>query len=209
MKATPLADDSIQIIIDLPEAKGILMVIGEFVQHIAAAGNNPVTAKALSAAWQTARELLGNAIFVSSSPTAHPDCPGLLKELDLRRDRLPAAECPRRYSHRSTVLAFEGAFEAGYRGWPMINPYNRPDCRRAWKEGYEAGEVAFQTRLLRESRHPVAYLNGFHSGYEGLPKQSPYYAGDQIPFEGQIEVHRNWCAGYTAGADAARHSAAA
>ena len=208
MKATPLADNTIQIIVDLPEFEGMLMFVEELVSHLAEISDDPLKAKALSAARKTARNLIEGSILATTRPTAHPDCPSLLKELDVRRDRLPWIDRPLRYAGRSTAVAYDSAFENGYRGWPKLNPYNRSDCKEAWTAGYDAGEAAAQERLTRTG-HSVAFVNAFHAGFQALPKRNPYHSRAQSSFEGQSEVANTWRAGYHAGAEAREQAVAA
>jgi hypothetical protein len=141
---------------------------------------------------------------------AHPDSPALLRELDLRRGRLPWIDRPRQYSTRSSRRAFDLAYEDGYRGWPKINPYKRCDSRNAWDAGYDAGEAEFQNRMAGSSRNRCeAYINGFHSGFNGLRKKSPYWDGGKPQFAGQVKYNRTWLAGYRDGSLASTEPIAA
>jgi len=183
------------------DANTILAIVEELVHHIAAIGNKPVTDKA---ARKTAWKLLDRAVLATGSSAAHPDCPSLLKELDTRRGLLPEAHCPKRFSERRTALAYDAGFEGGFRGWPKVNQHHGRDCRRAWTEGYDAGEAALQNCLVihATSLPPVAWLDGWHSGNAGLSKESPYLRARHVPSGDQLESHDAWIAGYAIGTGA-------
>jgi hypothetical protein len=138
------------------------------------------------------------------------DRPSLLKELDTRRGLLPTTNCPKRFSERRTALAYDAGFEGGFRGWPKVNRNQTLDCRRAWAEGYEAGEAALQNCLTEHGNSipPVAWLDGWHSGNAGLPKESPYLRVRHLPSGDQLESHEDWLAGYGIGAGASQAVAA-
>jgi hypothetical protein len=132
----------------------------------------------------------------------HTESSDLVKELDIRRDRLPGSDRPAELGATATINAYEDAFEAGYRAWPKVNPYDRADCRRAWEMGYAKGESSFQEQL-EQRRYSVAYSFGFYSGYDGLAKQNPYRSSASIGCTGATRAANEWRKGFTAGAQAA------
>lgn len=153
------------------------------------------TGEVLLAACRTFRHLAAHQNTVRYSDA------DLVKELDVRRECLPDSNRPSEFWATATINAYEHAFEAGFRAWPKVNPYDRADCRRAWELGYAKGESSFQEQFAQR-RCSVAYSFGFSSGYEGLAKRNPYSSAG-LGRAGDTGAAREWRKGFKAGARAA------
>jgi hypothetical protein len=166
-------------------------------RHSSGKGSGARTGSVLLAACRTFRHLAAQQTVAN-----HAEASDLVKELDVRRDRLPDSNRPSEFTAAATTNAYEDAFEAGYRAWPKINPYDRADCRRAWEAGYANGESAFQDQL-EQRRFSVAYSSGFFSGYEGVAKNNPYCKPTLKGPGDETRAVNDWRRGFEAGTKAA------